>query len=250
MKNSKIIKKFEKSVILLQILIPEGNNKNKMSIKGTGFIVSNDGKFITCAHVYDQTPKNERVYLGAMVPGETDDNGRTRYDRFEVKLLDIDRENDVALMEIVNNDNKIFNAISNFATSDEIEEGEDIMILGYPLALELLMMKFGITKCANKCIVSSIKRRSKDGSLHFFMVDTHINNGSSGSPVFSSDSGKVIGIASGKISQRIPIKENVVADIPADMGICGPVNYIADIINKNKDLKDTVKNAIKAELNN
>ena len=102
--------------------------------------------------------------------------------------------------------------------------------VGYPLAVELLNMGFGLTMTTNKSIVSSIKRRANDGSFHFFLIDGHINNGSSGSPVFSVETGKVIGIASAKISAKIPIPGGAVADIPANMGICRPSKYIQEIL--------------------
>ena len=98
----------------------------------------------------------------------------------------------------------------------------------------MLGIGFGITITTNKCIVSSIKRRGIDGSSHFFLVDTHTNNGSSGSPVFSVDSGEVIGIVSGKISSRIPGPNGQIVDIPANIGICRPIKYAVELVNKNK----------------
>jgi S1-C subfamily serine protease len=61
-------------------------------------------------------------------------------------------------------------------------------------------------------------------------MDTHTNNGSSGSSVFSKDSGEVIGIVSGKISTRIPAPDGKIFDIPANMGICRPSQYIKNLI--------------------
>jgi len=87
-------------------------------------------------------------------------------------------------------------------------------------------MQFGITMTTNKCIISSVKRRGVDGSLHFFMIDTHANNGSSGSPVFAAETGRLVGIVSGKISTRVPTPDGKMIDVPANMGICRPVNYI------------------------
>jgi S1-C subfamily serine protease len=66
--------------------------------------------------------------------------------------------------------------------------------------------------------------------LHFFLIDTHTNNGSSGSPLFSSESGKVIGVVSGKISVKIPAPDGKIVDIPANIGLCRPAKYINSLL--------------------
>ncbi|MEK7188339.1 MAG: hypothetical protein AAB685_00620, partial [Patescibacteria group bacterium] len=73
-----------------------------------------------------------------------------------------------------------------------------------------------------------------DGSWHFFMIDTHINNGSSGSPVFLKDTGKVIGITNARISAKITASDGKIFDIPANMGICRPIQYAKNLISQNK----------------
>lgn len=232
MTNSKIIEKNKNSIILLDIAIPQQDGKTRRSIRGTGFIVSKDGKFITCAHVYNEISENERKFLGAMVPEKTDEKGITHYQRYEIELLKIENENDFALMKIKPEKKDNFKAIEEFGNSESVKEGDEIIFLGYPLALELIIMGFGITMNANQCIISSVKRRGQDGSLHFFMIDTHINAGSSGSPVFSKNSGKVIGMASGKISAKVPLQDGKQVDIPANIGICRPISYAVNLINK------------------
>lgn len=232
MKISKIIEKNKSSIALLALRIPEENdsNKGKVSIRGTGFIISKDGKFITCAHVYKNIPPQELVYLEVSLPGKTDEKNITRYDRYKTKLLKIDEENDLALMQIISDENLEFEPISGFGDSESVKEGDEVIFIGYPLATEFLSMKFGITMSTNRCIISSVKRRGKDGSLHFFMVDSHINNGSSGSPVFSVENGKVIGVTNAKISTKVPLPDGKIIDIPADVGICRPSKYINNLI--------------------
>lgn len=230
MQISKIIEKNKNSIILIEILIPKENNQATRSIKGTGFIISKDGKFLTCAHVYKQIPENELPYLQALVPGKIDEKGIIHYERYKINVVKIDEKNDLALMQLVS-DNKIeFKPISGFGNPETVEEGDEVIFIGYPLALELIIMGFGITMNTNRCIVSSIKRRGVDGSLDFFIVDTHVNNGSSGSPLFSKDTGKIIGIASARISSKITAPDGKIFDIPANMGICRPAKYIENLL--------------------
>src|SRR3989344_9680040 len=100
MNIQKIIEKNKDAIVLVDIQIPKENNQKTIGIRGTGFVISEDGKFITNAHVYKQIPENELQYIGASVPAETNEKNITRYDRFEIELLKIDEENDVALMKI------------------------------------------------------------------------------------------------------------------------------------------------------
>lgn len=234
MEIAKIIEKNKNAIVLVDIQIPGEGNQKKIGIRGTGFIVSADGKFITNSHVYKQIPENELQYAGVSVPGKTDDKNLTHYERFPIKLIKIDEENDIALMQIVSHSagsgQAKFDVIDGLGDSEKMKEGDELVYIGYPLAVELLNMGFGITMTTNRCLVSSIKRRGVDGSFHFFLIDTHVNNGSSGSPVFSVETGKVIGIASAKISAKIPMPGGQVADIPANMGICRPANYIENLL--------------------
>lgn len=232
MENSKIIEENKNSVILLRLFIPGENNKNQLSIRGTGFIVADDGKFITSYHLYKEIPENQRQYLEAQIPNKTE-GGITNYERFNIEFLKMDEENDIALMRLNATDSRTFIPIKALGETEKIQEGDEVILLGYPLATELLAMGFGITMSANHCIISSVKRRGADKSLHFLMLDTHINKGSSGSPVFLKQTGEVIGIASGTISHRIqtdPTNQSKFADIPANMGICRPINYAKKLI--------------------
>jgi S1-C subfamily serine protease len=230
MKTTEIIEKNKKSVILLALI---KKAENQLSIRGTGFIISKDGKFVTNAHVFNEIPETEKEYLMAQIIDKVDENGITHYKEYKVKIISLDKENDMALMQIITENNTEFEIISEFEESEQVREGEEAIFIGYPLATELISIGFGITMSANACIISSVKRRGIDGSLHFFMIDSHVNNGSSGSPVFSKETGKVIGIISGKISQRIPMADGKNLDIPANMGICIPSKYTEEIIKKN-----------------
>ncbi len=233
MKISQIIEKNKAAILLIDLHKQGEGNQKQISIRGTGFVVSSDGKFITRAHVYKQIPSNEIDLLGASVPGEANGKNSISYNRYPVKLLSIDEENDVALMQIVS-DKTDFKTIEGIETEESIVEGDEALFVGYPLATELLSMGFGLTMTTNKCIVSSVKRRGSDGSLHFYLVDTHVNNGSSGSPLFSADTGKVIGIVSARINMsRVAGPTGGTVDIPANLGICRPSIYIDKLIKNN-----------------
>lgn len=234
MKKSEIFSLNKNSVLLLETAKPLGNGQHRLSIRGSGFVVSTEGSFITNAHVYKNIPDSDKQYLYAKLPGRKDKKGVLYYKTYNVELIDIDFENDIALMKLVDKGKTKFKAIKKFADAESVVEGDEVMFMGYPLATELLKMGFGLTLSANYCIVSAVKRRAKDGSLHFFMIDTHINSGSSGSPLFAIETGEVVGLASGKISTKIEMPDKRLADVPSNMGICRPSRYILDILEKNE----------------
>ncbi len=230
----KIFEQNKEAILILDLVMPgEKAGQNKISIRGTGFIIDDEGRFITSAHVYNEIPENERQYLGAKIWAKQNSKGVVRYEKRDIELVGIDDENDIALMKLKSINNEKFKTVSGFGDDNKVTEGEDVVFIGFPLALELIMMQFGLTLSATKAIVSSVKRRTKDGSLHFFMIDSHINNGSSGSPLFHTESGKVIGVAGGKITAKVHGPEGKVFEIPANMGICRPINYIKKIIKEN-----------------
>lgn len=234
MKNSQIIQNNQKAIGFIDLIIPNKDNPNQAqkSIRGTGFVISEDGTFVTNAHVFLEIPEKEREFLGFNLISKMDEKKILIYSRYPVELIKLNQEEDLALLKIKSNGQK-FNFIKNLGSVEDIEEGEEMLTLGYPLATEMLIMNFGITQIANNCIVSAIKRKAQDGSLHFFLINTHINLGASGSPIFSKDSGKIVGIVSGRIGTKIPIpgqESDKNFEISANIGICLTVDSLKKLL--------------------
>lgn len=233
--NAEIIQKNQKAIVMIGLAKQINANQGQISVRGTGFMVSQKGEFLTCAHVYNQIPENERQFLMVDVPDKINDKGIGFYKKYKAELVKIDLENDTALMRVVGENSKIFDSVEDkLGEPEQIVPGDEMLFLGYPLATEMLAMGFGITMNANECIISAVKRRGKDGSLHFFFIDTHTNNGSSGSPIFLKSTGEIIGIISGRIGQKTQLPDGKTVEMPANLGICVPISYGKKLLENNK----------------
>jgi len=163
-KTSEVYKKIAPSIVLIRT--NEGG--------GSGFIVSANGLVLTALHVVDSV---------SQVSIKTQ-NG-TVYKN--VSLLAKDEDRDLALLKIDG---------SNFSTAnlsnEEISPGDEIIVLGNPLALEELEVTISTG------ILSGIRNLGKNTKV--LQITAPISPGNSGGPVLS-ESGNVIGVVSFKITK-------------------------------------------------
>jgi len=138
---------------------------------GTGFVVSPGGLVVTCAHVVE----------GATAGHFVAQSGELR--RFEV--LDTAPQCDLALLRVAD-DIGFERWMMLDRPGAEPGLGDAVGILGYPLGITL---GASVSYCAG--IVNSV--RSRDGQ-RVLQIDAGAAPGSSGAPVFSRESGRVMGV--------------------------------------------------------
>lgn len=165
------------------------SNNNKIYSKGTGFIVSQNGFIITADHVVNQASGDINVIL---------EDGR----QFRATIIDNNTDADVALIKI---EGASF-PYAEFGSPEEIRLGDKIGFIGFPLTYN-----FPIT---NEGIISSIITSPYPGKqkpVMIFTLNSFVNHGNSGGPVFTANGGKVIGI----INQRAnDVNENLFIKLP------------------------------------
>ena len=225
-KPEAIIKRAKPSIGFLDIR-KNGGGQMQDSIRGTVFAVDSQ-HFLTCAHVYQQIPEDDRQYIGISVL-EPSTKKTLNYKRFSAKMVDLDQANDVALFKI-ESCTISFRSLS-LGDAEMLEEGNELIYTGFPLATEFLSMGLGITLASTKCIVSAIKRRFADESLDFIQIDAHASSGSSGSPIFSLNDGRVVGIVAGNFGQQSKAVKDI--RMPEMMGIVRPIGYGIKLLLKN-----------------
>jgi len=138
---------------------------------GSGFILSNDGKLVTNAHVVSNT---ETVQV-------TLKDGRT----FEGKVLGIDKITDIAVVKIPAE--KL--PTVKLGSSQNLIPGQWAIAIGNPLGLDNTVT-IGIISATDR---TSAQVGVSDKRVSFIQTDAAINPGNSGGPLLNSR-GEVIGI--------------------------------------------------------
>lgn len=159
------------SVVCIQSL----NGQMQVASEGSGIIITGDGYIVTNAHVVSGAS-----YLKVVLSSD---------EVLEAKLVGMDEITDLAVVKI----EKTGLTPAEFANSDEVNVGEDVMAIGNPGGLEF-------SSSVTKGIASAVNRQFEisDGyNMNTIQTDAAINPGNSGGPLVNMQ-GQVIGINSVK----------------------------------------------------
>ncbi|MBV7378919.1 S1C family serine protease [Maritimibacter dapengensis] len=170
---------------------------------GTGFIISDDGRIVTNAHVVSDADTVEVTLT----------DGRT----LEAEVLGTDPATDIALIKVDATD---LPALS-FGSSDDLKVGENVIAVGNP---------FGLGNTVTTGIVSALGRDLRAGPFDdFIQTDAAINRGNSGGPLLNAE-GQVIGMntaiispTGGSIGLGFAVPASMVEQIVTDLSDDGNV---------------------------
>lgn len=146
--------------------------------QGSGIIITDDGYVVTNAHVVGNS---KTAYLIQIVTSD----GKA----YNAGVVGFDSRTDLALLKM--DDAKNLKA-AVFGDSDEVQIGEDIIVVGNPGGLDY-------QNTTTKGVISAVNRGISSSSLvKYIQTDAAINPGNSGGPLVNVY-GQVIGIATSKI---------------------------------------------------
>lgn len=177
---------------------------------GTGFVISEDGYALTCAHVVEGVKEiYATIIIGDGYPVRGCD-GFEVYDAGGGEVVYVNKQLDIALLKMEHFGNG-FLPVEQAPILPEI--GEEVVVYGYPLGYEMPQSNsFGPNYSFYKGYVSS-NQVNNGNSVTFLDID--VKSGNSGSPVISVRTGKVIGIISGvKVGSRVGLNEKMPYMIP------------------------------------
>lgn len=171
------------------MLTEEFSTNGSITLKplGTAFLCHKDGLFLTCGHILDLTKKYHLVLPNNI--NEFNYITLKNIRSFEVIIKQYDSLNDVALLEVKNN-NDLKSNFQMRVREEPILVGESICYLGYPfLNLDLHNLT------ASKSIISS--KVKFDNGTNQYQIDSIVHEGSSGGPLIDLKTNSIIGIISG-----------------------------------------------------
>jgi len=169
-----------KIIIILFFAIVSGiivNAQEKIVGVGTGFPIS-ETLIVTNSHVVEDA---EKIYVRG-IKGNLDD-------RVECKLLKSDDDNDIAILEIADENKKTAKLPYGFETN-ACNQGEWICVIGFPQKHTL-----DESKTFNQGTVNACKGYATPDKENSFMFDAAVQSGNSGSPVFNQY-GDIMGVVS------------------------------------------------------
>jgi len=152
-------------------------------VSGSGFFVNSDGLIATNAHLIDAA-SNITVVVSTEI-------GTFEYN---AKVLLTDKNNDVALVKIIDEKFKGMSPIP-YEISDKSDIGESVFTIGFPLN-DIMGTNFKVTNG----IISSKSGIGDD--IRYYQITVPLQPGNSGGPLFNK-SGTIIGITTAKLNEEV-----------------------------------------------
>ena len=228
---SQIIQQVKPSVVGVGTVLSTRRPPSKLM--GTGFVVADGYHVITNHHVVptrmDHDKKEQLVIFYRH-------NKQVQYRK--VRVLASDKEHDLALLRI---EGRKFPALK-INTVRKPQEGEDIAFTGFPIGAVLGLFPVthrGIISAISPVVIPapssstlSVKMIKRLRNPYFvYQLDATAYPGNSGSPMYSADSGKVLGVIN-----KVFIKESKesVLQKPSGITYAIPAKYIIKLLKANK----------------
>jgi S1-C subfamily serine protease len=210
---------------------PIPKNAAAMTFRGTGFVVGNGLLVVTNAHVVPTDIDVDNREALAVFSGR---GANTRAHR--ARVLALDDDHDLAVLSI---QPPALPALQ-LGDSSTVREGQSIALTGFPIGVVL-----GLYPATHRGIVASVTpvarvadnartlnaaqlRRMRD-RFDTFQLDVVAYPGNSGSPVYESDTGRVIGVLNSVLVKQT--KESLLTN-PSGIGYAIPVRHVQDLLEK------------------
>lgn len=180
--------------------------------QGTAFAVGPDGLLATNAHVVQGASAIQVAFA----------EGQSYY--AAVAALDEDR--DLAVLRVAAR----FRQYVELGDSDRLREGDSVALTAYPLALELLRNGIPLYASTAKATVNAIRPATtlvRHEPITYIQIDAPVNPGSSGAPLFRTDTGEVVGVVQAKLAT------NDVQD--SGLGFALPSNLLRPLLRAARD---------------
>ena len=180
--------------------------------EGTGFIVTSDGYFLTCAHCVDGADK---------ITARRRITHHNRYIdiNYDAKVVSIDKKVDVALCKLIAEKDEVFDYLVLDDKDRELDKLNNVFLMGYP---------FGVSRfdemSINEGKIASYQK-ANGTQLAQINLDIQAKGGNSGSPLIDSKTSKVIGILCGSAL-------SYGHDITEEINYARPISSVWELLEK------------------
>ncbi|OZG61443.1 peptidase [Bifidobacterium lemurum] len=204
------------SVVAIQAVLENGTSK------GSGAILDSDGNIVTNNHVISGAQQIEVTLASGAI--------------YSATLVGSDTTTDLAVIKLDNPPSDLKGV--EFADSDQLAVGEDVMAIGNPLGYDDTATT-GIVSALNRPVTVMDDETNSQIVTNAVQLDAAINPGNSGGPTFNA-AGQVIGInsaiatassssssSSGSIGIGFAIPSNLVKRVTDEILETGSVTHVA-----------------------
>jgi serine protease Do len=213
------IQKVKGSIFPIFHIGPKG-----FGVVGTGFFISDQGHFLTAAHVIRALPPNSKFGYAGNVPYTKETDGEF----LPIEIIQNDPQLDLALCHVKHGALPPLNLAPSRATL-----GQSVILCGYPLAMVRPQTVLShANQATNVLDITHVRQYWQPTVLidslpkgvlmnkpfHSFLTQDASLNGMSGAPIFNLD-GEVVGLASANLTRQIPRPNGITLTIENGVGI-------------------------------
>lgn len=181
--------------------------------ESSGFIISDDGYVVTCAHCVNGADAINVRYRVSY-------KGHVYDSIYPAKLIAIDPKDDVAVIKLLTDDK--FDYLRLAEDNDEqLSPLSEVYLLGYPFGVSRFdKMSINVGKVASY-------QKGKNGEPDQINLDISAKSGNSGSCVINALTGEVIGILCGSSLSHS-------GSLTEEINYCRPISYVWKLIKNNQ----------------
>lgn len=223
-----VIERMKESVVAVGTFMPKRSPRSVFL--GTGFAIGNGRLIVTNAHVLPKKVENSRFESIAIFV-----RNEEKVKMVKATVVAVDAIHDIAILRLA------AGVLPTVVLSDEIvREGQLITFTGFPIGMVLGLYPVthqGIVSAISPVALPMIKSRQLNAKLlrrlrdpfDVYQLDATAYPGNSGSPVYRTETGRVIGIINKVFVKES--KENVLSK-PSGITYAIPIRYLNDLLKK------------------
>lgn len=202
----------------------------RADLHGSGFVVANGTYVITNHHVVEKALDLSRKQRRVIFVGSGN-----RPKTIDAEIIEVDARHDLALLKISEQLKPLTLADKTF-----IADGTDVFFIGFPIGSVLGLYPAthrGVIAATTPIIIPSRNARQLDintirrlrDPYFIYQMDATAYPGNSGSAVFDSEKGSVVGVINKVFVKKT--KESVLSD-PSGITYSIPVKYVYELLDK------------------